>query len=346
MFKHRSKASDQQPGAGSTAGRSSVDSSLIDVTFHEKRYSQASIPKGRRSGPRRSTQPANTAASPLAEDQPPPSTLVGLGWARTRASRRTEAQRSLPRSSRNRRRSWLWRLLVIIPLLLALGIGIRLLLTASYFEVQHIQVDGTHSASLIAAIQRLHLDGVNIFLANTQADAAAIKALPPVADASVTRILPNTLQVHVVERQPVLIWQVGTQKYSIDAGGVIIAQVQQSDGLPVISDEHQRDLHGHPFAPGGAVDPAIVQMARQLLEEIPATIGITHFTLRDTMNYGMVLISADGWQARFGGPDNLPLKIKALAAILQLVNQQGQQLALVDLRFGFYPYYRLKGAGT
>ena len=83
-------------------------------------------------------------------------------------------------------------------------------------------------------------------------------------------------------------------------------------------------------------------MAHQLLERIPTASGITRFTLSDTLAYGIVLNSADGWQARFGGPDSLDTKINELAAILQFIKQQGQQLALIDLRFGFYPYYRLK----
>ncbi|HEX6779691.1 MAG TPA: hypothetical protein VF099_15905, partial [Ktedonobacterales bacterium] len=68
--------------------------------------------------------------------------------------------------------------------------------------------------------------------------------------------------------------------------------------------------------------------------------------LHDTLDYGLVMVSADGWQARFGGPNDLDTKIKELTAILQLVKQQGQQLALVDVRFGYYPYYRLKGSAT
>ncbi len=269
--------------------------------------------------------------------------MIGLSWARVGALKHADL-RGPPkrRPARSRRARWLIRLFIAAPLLLAAIFGLHALFTASYFEVQHITIEGTRNPHIIAAIERLHLEGVNIFLADTSADAAHIKALPPVADASVTRSLPDTLLVHVVERQPVLIWQTGTALYSVDAGGAIIAQVQQADGLPIITDEHSRDLHGHPFAPGGKIDPQIVHMARQLLKQIPTASDITSFTLRDTIDYGIVLTSAEGWQARFGGPDHLDEKIEEFASILQLVRQQGQQLAFMDLRFGFYPYYRLK----
>lgn len=269
--------------------------------------------------------------------------MIGLSWARSGALKHADL-RGPPkrRPARSRRARWLKRLFIVAPLLLAAIFGLHALFTASYFEVQHITIEGTRNPQILAAIQRLHLEGVNIFLADTGADAAHVAALPPVAAASVTRSLPDTLRVQVIERQPVLIWQTGAALYSVDAGGAIIAQVQQADGLPVITDEHSRDLRGHPFAPGGKIDPQIVQMARQLLKQIPTASDITSFTLSDTLDYGMVLTSAEGWQARFGGPDHLDDKIKEFASILQLVKQQGQQLALIDLRFGFYPYYRLK----
>ncbi|HLV99745.1 MAG TPA: FtsQ-type POTRA domain-containing protein [Ktedonobacterales bacterium] len=343
MFKRSNKAKTQQPTPGSVSSPES-ERSLVDVTFRQRPPDKTSRSRGGRRAPQRPTNPAR--ATPV-EEQPTPSTMIGLGWARAGAQKHAQMRAGPKRRfSRSRRERWLRRAVVIVPLLLVVVFGLHALFTTTYFEVQQITIEGTRNGQLIAAIERLHLTGVNIFLADTSADAALVKTLPPIADASVTRNLPNTLLVHVVERQPVLIWQVGATLYSVDAGGAIIGQVQQADGLPVMSDEHSLDQHGHPFAPGGKIDPKIIQMARHLLEQVPTASGITSFTLRDTLLYGIVLFSAEGWQARFGGPDNLQHKIDELAAIVQLVRQQGQQLALIDLRFGNYPYYRLKSAGA
>jgi hypothetical protein len=75
----------------------------------------------------------------------------------------------------------------------------------------------------------------------------------------------------------------------------------------------------HPFKPGGKIVPAMVQMARQLLELLPTEASITSFSLHDTFDYRLVVASADGWQERFGGPDELDTRIKGLAVISQLV---------------------------
>lgn len=279
--------------------------------------------------------------------QPPkPSTVIGQSWARSGALRNTNL-RGPPRRRpvRSRRARWLRRFIFVVPPLVAASFGLYSLFTVPYFAIQHITVEGTRNGQVLAAIQQLHLTGDNIFLADTRADAAEIRTLPPIADASVSRQFPDTLVVQVVERQPVLIWQVANALFSVDSGGAIIAQVQQAGGLPIITDEHRLDQQSKPFAPGGKIDPKIIQMARQLLERIPTASGITSFTLHNTLAYGIVLDSAEGWQARFGDPDDLDTKIQELAAILQFVRQRGQQLALIDLRFGFYPYYRLKGSG-
>ncbi len=240
------------------------------------------------------------------------------------------------------RRRWLWRLLWSFVLLFGLAAGIMYLLNADYFRVRHLRIEGTSNPQILTGIQALHLEGANIFLSDPRQDAARIETLPAVASAHVTRSLPDTLLIQVVERQPVLIWQVGDQMLSVDASGVLITQVQDPQGLPVVSDDHLLDHSGKPFAPGEKIDPAIVSLARQLLERLPRELGISKFSLLNTGAYGMVVNSAEGWQARFGDPQDLETKIQMLGAILRIAQQHQQPLALVDLRFGFYPYYRLQ----
>ncbi len=345
MVKRNNNARQQPPAKDTRIPKQAIHEGLVDVTFREKGHSSTGQIRGTHLGQPKQARPGSTATP--AGTEPLPNTFIGLDWARSRVLKKVGQGTSTRYSARKGRRGrWLRRTLVIVPLILGLIFGVHFLLTDPYFQVHHLVIKGTHNQQLMAAIQHLHLEGSNIFLADTNAAIAQIKTLPSVADASIERMLPDTLIIQVVERQPVLIWQVGTAQYSVDATGTLIAQVQHPGGLVVVSDEHQHDLHGQPFSPGGKIDPAIVQMARQLLEQLPAEAGITGFSLRYTLQYGMVVINSDGWQARFGGPDHLDRKLKELMAILQLVKQQKQQLALVDLRFGLYPYYRLKSSAT
>lgn len=277
--------------------------------------------------------------------------MTGLGWAHLRIlgqPRPPATPPSLPSNQtrgRSHHKRWLWGVLVVI-LLAALIAGVAFLLNASYFRIQHLTIEGTTNPQILTDIQALHLEGNNIFLADTSRDEAALQAFPMISHASVSRSLPDTLVIQITERQPILIWQMGNQAWSVDASGVLIAQAQEPQALPVVRDEHTLDATGKPFAPGGKIDPALVKMARQLLERLPRELGISNFSLRNTSAYGMVVVSADGWQARFGDPQDLETKIQMLGAILHIAQQRQQPLALVDLRFGFYPYYRLQAPAT
>jgi cell division protein FtsQ len=274
--------------------------------------------------------------------------MAGLGWARMRSLGQPRPPATppdlLPNQARKRpqRRRWLWHVLWVVVLISGLLAGGIFLLNTAHFRIHHLSIRGTANPQILAGIGALHLEGENIFLANMRQDEARIQTLPAVASASVSRSLPDTLLIQVTERQPVLIWQVGSQQLSVDASGALIAQVQAPLSLPVVIDEHPLDRSGRPFAPGGKIDPALVKMARQLLERLPREPGISRFSLRETSAYGMVVNSADGWQARFGDPQDLDTKIQMLLAILRIAQQRQQPLALVDLRFGFYPYYRLQ----
>jgi len=124
------------------------------------------------------------------------------------------------------------------------------------------------------------------------------------------------------------------------------------DGLPVIDEalgsapeaagaaggEGPDLLH---LAPGSRVPTSLVGMVEQLAQRLPTEVHVTGFSLQYTAQYGVVVASAAGWQARFGGPEWLDLKIAELRSILHLVQAQGQHVALIDLRYGSHPYYRL-----
>jgi cell division protein FtsQ len=289
--------------------------------------------------------------------------MAGLGWKRARALGQPTrfdglpalelaqplARQQPPRQRPARHRRWRWGALFFLALIAVLGAGISFLLTAPTFRIQQVLVQGTTNAQILASIQALHLEGANLFLADTAQAATRMQAIPAVADAHITRRFPDTLLVVLIERQPVLLWQVGSGLFSVDASGALIAQVPDVSTfplLPLISDDHPLDALGQPFAPGGKVDPAIVKMARQLLERLPREAGMTGFSLHETREYGMVVVSADGWQARLGDARDLDDKLALLVAILHLVQQRHQALALVDLRFSFSPYYRLQAPAT
>ncbi|HEX6779810.1 MAG TPA: hypothetical protein VF099_16500, partial [Ktedonobacterales bacterium] len=101
MLKHN-KAKNQQatPGRGRAGGI--TGSSLVDVTFHEREHTAVGAAKAARPVSR-VVRPVGARAS--AEDEPLPSTLIGLGWASARSLKEKDAETPVMRNRRPVRRS-------------------------------------------------------------------------------------------------------------------------------------------------------------------------------------------------------------------------------------------------
>ena len=60
------------------------------------------------------------------------------------------------------------RLFGFLAVLLAVIVGVSFALNSATFQVQQVQVTGTHNAGLVAAIQHMGIQGQNIFLLNQE----------------------------------------------------------------------------------------------------------------------------------------------------------------------------------
>lgn len=88
-------------------------------------------------------------------------------------------------------------------------------------EVRHVEVTGTRELALLPVYQAALPGSDNAMLTS---DLGAIRdrlrALPWVADASVSRRLPDTLAINITERRPVALWQHKQRLQAIDIAGV------------------------------------------------------------------------------------------------------------------------------
>lgn len=105
------------------------------------------------------------------------------------------------------------------------------------FEVRRVEISGNRELSRLAIYQAVLPGRTNAMLS---ADLAAIRerllALPWVADASVGRRLPDTLDIVIVERRPVALWQYRGRFAAIDASGkpLATAGLERFASLPVV----------------------------------------------------------------------------------------------------------------
>jgi cell division septal protein FtsQ len=166
-------------------------------------------------------------------------TRAGRVGAKGRAG--VAVQRPAPRRSKpatqakQRQKSFEWKtalryvpLVLKLTLAVSLGVlafvGYRAAVSASFFKVRTVDVDGATRASrdeIRAAVLRLSNAGV--WQADLEAIAGEVKGLPWVRDAVVTRVLPAGIRVRVTEREPRIIAHTNAGKFAwVDDEGVLL----------------------------------------------------------------------------------------------------------------------------
>ena len=105
------------------------------------------------------------------------------------------------------------------------------------FEVRHVEVHGVATGPRLAVIAAA-LEGPtnSMLLVDLTAARARLRALPWVADASVSRRLPDRLIVDVIERRAVALWQFQHRLAAIDRAGVPLTadRLERFAALPLV----------------------------------------------------------------------------------------------------------------
>jgi cell division septal protein FtsQ len=214
-----------------------------------------------------------------------------------------------------------------LGMLLAAG-GIYGVAASPAFGLGPVIVRGTQLTDAAQVIARLGLaPGTNLFALSTEPLAARLRELPTVAAADVTIKLPDTLDVDVHERDPILIWGVGERRFLVDRDGVLFAEIaagsEQGATLPALTDARAGSAA---FAVGGRLDPLDLDAATRLASIKPADVGSAAARLAVSVtdeNGFVVTAMPGGWSAVFGfytpslrRPDLIAGQVRLLRSLL------------------------------
>jgi cell division septal protein FtsQ len=225
------------------------------------------------------------------------------------------------------------------------------------FRVQQVAVTGTNNAGLVRTIQRMGMQGQNIFLIDITGFTNHVDALPLVASASIQKAWPNQLTVAVVERLPVLLWQTPGATFSVDSHGIVMSLASDTNGADHLMTVVDARVKGatQRVQPGTQLNAADIAFALQVFEQLPQVAGVSAFTLRYSAAPGsqssgdgsFIVESQQGWVAYLGSADdNNPLdnRLAELQQILSKAQQQQLNLATIDLRYGLRPVFTVKSS--
>jgi len=222
-------------------------------------------------------------------------------------------------------------------------------LASSAFDYRNLRVDGvmfTDRATVEAAMADAR--GENLFGLSTRPLKAALEGMPTVAAARVDVQLPGTLAVTIEERRPVLVWQVGTERYLADADGTLFSKMPDkppagSPALPVVDD---RRASSSELAVGKKLDALDVDAATRLASLVPTDIGSSAVSLAVAVtdeNGFVVDARPAGWSAVFGfytpslrTTELIPGQVRLLRSLLIGREQLVERVVLASATDGTY----------
>ncbi|HEY8921239.1 MAG TPA: FtsQ-type POTRA domain-containing protein, partial [Candidatus Limnocylindria bacterium] len=201
------------------------------------------------------------------------------------------------------------------------------------------------------------LDGSALLTLDAAAVAAKIQRLPAVSRATVEAVLPDAVQVHIVEKEATFVWQTSAVRLVGVADGTLIAQLAPGADLPpdlaALPSIDDRRSQSRSLTAGDRIDPSSLAAALRLSEVDPAALGSTAVALdvRLTDNDGFLLVSVQpSWQADFGlypnsdfgEPAALQKRVEAqVTAVRTLFSFEGEaQMGWVDARDPRRVYWR------
>ena len=232
------------------------------------------------------------------------------------------------------------RSLALLAMILS-GLALYGANASSAFGYRRLDVVGAGITSQTTVRGELGVtDAANLFRMSTDGMADRLRALPTVADASIEIALPDTLRVRLVERKPILVWQIGAQRFLVDADRVAFAVADAPVDLPVIDDRRERSDAAVPpdarasdapaplarVAIGSVLDAVDFDAATRLASLRPVDVGSgaagLHVTIDDDHGF-TVDTGPAGWTATFGfytptirKTDLIPGQVRLLRSLL------------------------------
>lgn len=241
-------------------------------------------------------------------------------------------RRGQVRAEARRGRIRRWMALGVAVLVIAVVIGAVL---SPLLDVDHIKVRGASrlSSQDVAGMTRIthgdHLTSADLGAARTR-----LREDPWIASAQVTRHFPGTVDVRIIEEQPLLEFAGHDGTFVVSRTGRILAEgdaagtsTRSADepALPrveyagsLIADEGQGGARSHAEMvgkrPAGVLTDAVVLVKRIPADLLPKVLGV-----RMTADKNMTLALTDGAEVRFGQPDDIEAKMIAMKAVLSQV---------------------------
>lgn len=208
-------------------------------------------------------------------------------------------------------------------------VGARLLAVDRVVVQGHRRLSETDLDALKGSVR-----GQSLLLVDLQEFRARVLVSPWVASVTVRRLLPSTLEVHIVEREPVAIARLGKQLHLVDGTGVIIAEYGPEHSefdLPIVDGMASSDSRK-----GSTIDPVRAQLVGRFLGALATRPELRQSVSQvDVSRHGNIAVLLDGDSTLlYLGDDQFVERLRTYLEIRSTLAERMNDIDYVDLRYG------------
>jgi len=182
-----------------------------------------------------------------------------------------------------RERGWFKALemIAVVAVLGAAGYGLYIAAQqADNFAVRQIEVYGLERLDEYAIAEASGItDASNLLFMSTELAAHQIESLAGVAQCTVSRVFPDTVRIDIVERVPYATVLVANSAFLIDAGGVVLRELEPYE--PPVGPFISSLPDVHMLAVGNTIDSRPLQDSLAVLRAFSATALAEHVTISE-----------------------------------------------------------------
>jgi cell division protein FtsQ len=237
---------------------------------------------------------------------------------------------SVPEATPPRRRRGTVVVLAVVAIL-ALGV---LVSRSSVFAVRRVTVTGASHLSAAKVIRESDATSRNVLWLDTGAVERALERDPWILNAVLSRSLPTSLTIRIVERVPVAVIQ-GPTGFTVIAGDATVLGTRRTSGrLPVIL---PGAIRGGPRGTNYGPTTVLAALSTSVRDRVAS--------VSQEAGGDLAMRLRSGTLVRFGPATDVRAKADALSAVLAYAAGQTTRVASIDVRFPAAPSARL-GDGT
>jgi cell division septal protein FtsQ len=167
-----------------------------------------------------------------------------------------------------------------------------------------------------------------------------------VADAALRRVLPSTIEVRIVERQPIGISRLGNQLYLIDRSGTVIDEFgprYREFDLPIVD-----GLVRSPKKGKAAIDAERAELAARVIDSVATRKAIARrLSQIDVSDLQDVVVLLDGDSAQLHlGEERFVERLQSYLEVASALRDRVADIDYIDLRFDDRVYVKPRGGGA